>query len=36
MVYEQFGITWKEVTDCRLRAYDAIMKVRLGVFENYQ
>ena len=24
------------MTDCRLRAYDAIMKVRLGVFDSYE
>lgn len=34
--YEQFGITGKEVSDCRFRAYDAMMKVRLAVFDNHQ
>lgn len=33
---EKFGITGREVSDCRLRAYDAIMKVRLGVFDSYE
>ena len=33
---QRFEITGKEVTECRLRAYDAIMKVRLGVFDSYE
>ena len=35
MAMDKFGIVGKDVSDCRLRAYDAIMKVRLGVFDSY-
>ena len=33
--YQDFGIEGKEVQDCRLRLYDAIMKVRLDVYNQY-
>lgn len=36
MVFEKFGITDKQVTQSRLRAFDAIMKVRLAVFDQYE
>ena len=36
LCYEKFGISDKAVTDCRLRAYDALMKVRLGIFDSYE
>lgn len=36
MVYEKFGITNKEATQSRLRAFDALMKVRLAVFDQYE
>lgn len=34
--FEKFGIEGKQVTDARIRAYDAIMKVRLGVYDQYE
>ena len=36
LCYEAFGIEGKEVNEGRLRAYDAVMKVRLGVFDLYE
>ena len=36
LCFEQFGIQGKEVTDCRFRTFDAIMKVRLAVFDNHE
>ena len=36
MTLDKFGITDKRFSDCRLRAYDAIMRVRLGVFDLYE
>ena len=34
--FELFGIEGKELSDCRLRAFDAIMRVRLAIFDNYE
>ena len=36
LCYEKFGIEGRDVTDARIRSYDAIMKVRLGVFDKYE
>jgi len=35
LAFETFKIEGKEVTDCRLRAYDSLLRVRLGVFDQY-
>jgi hypothetical protein len=34
--YGLFEIQGKEVKDCRLRMYDAIMKVRMGIYDQYE
>ena len=33
--YEKFGIEGKEVKDARLRMYDAVMKVRFAIYDQY-
>ena len=32
---EKFSISGKEISDIRLRAYDPMMKTRLGIFDQY-
>jgi len=36
LIFEAFGIEDRAVKDVRLRAYDALMKVRLGFFDKYE
>ena len=35
MCFMKFAIQGKDVSDCRLRAYDPLMKVRLAVIDDY-